>query len=283
MRLIKKVKFSRVKEIVQFKKLDSTFNKLKIKDTESQIGNVKDLSRLNFYFIMEYINLIQEKINYKKIFPESVDGVQRPNLNILLEEQDKLKKYVDDKQSNSPEFFKKLGILNEVVGCFLIATTKKNIRSIQKLDLLKKDQSIVIKLDKLNLPKEFEQICSEFSKNQQKFIEKEHEEFEKFMKMSNEEKDTIIQDILHNIQFPPILFMDIQNDENSEEQPFYEFMKNEPHTATTIETAAENSIDYINDKEFLNAMLTAALEKEKYELCAKIRDRLLFLNFMKIK
>lgn len=283
MRLIKKVKFSRVKEIVQFKKLDSTFNRLKIKDTECQISNVKDLSRLNFYFIIEYINLIQEKINYKKIFPDTVDGVHRPNLNILLEEQDKLKKYVDNKQNNSPDFFKKLGILNEVVGCFLIATTKKNISSIQKLDLSKKDQTITIKLDKFNLPKEFEHICLEFSKNQQKFIEKEHEEFERFMKMSNEEKDTIIQDILHNIQFPPILFMDIQNEEGTEEHTFYEFMKNEPHTATTIETAAENSIDHINDKEFLNAMLTAALEKEKYELCAKIRDRLLFLNFIKIK
>lgn len=281
MRLVKKIKFNRIKEIVQFKKLESNFIKLKDKNFNGILGTVKDISRLNFYFVIEYINIIHERIDYNKIFPEG-NGARHSivDFDILMQEQDKLKKYINDKQLKGPEYFKKLGILNEVVGCFVVATIKKNIRSIKKLDFTKKEHSIAIKIDINKLPKEFEQICIDFSKHKQTFIEKEHEEFEKFMRLSNEEQDTIIQDILYNMQFPPIIFMDLPVENNDDEcyqdihfQDFYE-----PHTATTIEIAAENTIETTNNETFLNGMMQSALDNENYELCARIRDRLQVLK-----
>ncbi len=281
MRLVKKVKFNRIKEILQFKKLESNFVKLKEKNFDGILSTVKDISRLNFYFVIEYINIIHEKIDYNKIFPEG-NGARHSivDFDILMQEQDKLKKYINDKQLKGPTYFKKLGILNEVVGCFVVATIKKNIRSIKNLDFGKKEHSITVKIDVNKLPKEFEQICIDFSKNKQSSIEKEHEEFEKFMRLSNEEQDTIIQDILHNMQFPPIIFMDLSVENHDDEfyldGTFHE--KNKSNTATTIEIAAENTIETTNNETFLTGMMQSALDAENYELCARIRDRLQILK-----
>lgn len=277
MRLIKKVTFNRIKELPQFKKLENSFTKQRNKSNNSPINNIKDISRLSFYFILEYINIIRDKINYKKIFIDNKESnYTEVDFNILMEEQDKLKKYIKDKNKNTPEYFKKLGILNEVVGCFIVGTIKKNIKSIEKLDMGNKDNSVFIKLDIKNLPKEFEQICIDFSKTKHNCIEQEHEEFEKFMKLSNDEQDNIIEDILHNIQYPSIVFLDFA--EEGEDTFINNFDLSGPLTATTIEHAAENSIDNIKDINFLNSMLTSALETENYELCIKIRDRLFFLQ-----
>ncbi len=281
MRLVKKVKFNTIKEINQFKKLDNSFKKCKEKEDKNLLSNVKDISRLNFYFVIEYINIIHEKINYDKIFPENKEGRHsKIDYNILMEEQDKLKKYINDKHTKCPEYFKKLGILNEVVGCFVIGTTKKNISSIAKLDIIKKENCISYKFDLKNLPREFEQMCIDFATNKQDFIEKEHEEFEKFMKLSNEEQDNIIQDILYKIQNPPIIFLENPTEESLiEDGGFQDFLDNSSQTATTtIEMAAEKSIENINDISFLNVMLKTALNKENYELCAKIRDRIALLK-----
>lgn len=276
MRLIKKVSFNRVKELPQFKKLENSFNKQRSKSINSPIASIKDISRLNFYFIIEYINIIRDKINYSKIFTNNKEeNYTELNFNVLLEEQEKLKKYINDKKKNTPDYFNKLGILNEVVGCFIVGTIKKNIKSLEKLDIGNKDNCVIVKLDVNDLPKEFEQICIDFSKTKHNAIEQEHEEFEKFMKISNEEQNNIIEDIINNMQYPPVVF-DL-SDEN-EDVFMNNFAISGPLTATTIEHAAENSIDNIKDISFLNGMLSSALETENYELCAKIRDRIVFLS-----
>lgn len=278
MRLIKKIKFSRIKEIPQFKKIENSFTKLKEKEVDITLSTIKDISGLNFYFVIEYINIIHNKVNYDKIFPKNKkSGHSDVDYNNLMEEQDKLKKYINNKHLKVPEFFKKIGILNDVIGCFIIATIKKNVKSVKKLDFNKKEQNIIIKLDFNSLPKEFEQICLEFYKAEQSIIEKEYEEFDKFLNLSNEEQDIFIHDILQNIQFPTNISFDPNELEMYNEAKINNFY-NKPHSAATIESAAENHINQITDKEFLKGMLNAALLKEDYELCVKIRDRLLIIS-----
>lgn len=272
MRLVKKIKFKRAKELKQFKKIEEEFKHIKtIGSINDSLHSVDDLSKLHFYFILDYVNLISEKIDYDKIFPKNTVGKNvLIDYNILMDEQEKLKKYIAEKQKRGPEFFKKLGILNEVVNCWLIVTTKSNTRSIHKVDLNKKGHVISIKLNHKNLPEEFEQLCVEFAKSRQHNLDKEHQDFKDFMEMNSEEQDNMIQDMLHNVQYPPIIFMEDINEDGSCEP----LVNNVQNSGLTIINAAESSINKITDIEILSVMLESALEEENYELCAKIRDRI---------
>lgn len=277
MRLVKKIKFKRAQQISQFKKIECSFNKIKSETSEnpSNIRYHKDISTLNFYLVVEYVNLINEKIDYNRIFPENPLGHNSIiDYNNLLEEQEKLKEHIDKNKDKGPDYFKKMGILNEIVGCYFIATTKKNVRSIKKIDFNNKDISIVLRFDTDTLPKEFKKLCEDYAKNKFTSLEKEDDDFQKFMNLNPEEQENILDNLLYNVQFPPI----IMYDDISEDDVFYNSDSSNTYslsTATTIEFAAENNLSKFTDIEFLKGMLTAAVEKENYELCAKIRDRLI--------
>lgn len=279
MRLIKKIIFDRVKEIPQFKRIKSNFEKIQNKEIKG-IGTVKEIGRLNFYYIIEYVNILQDRIDYNKIFPESTEGkLSSIDYSILKEEQNRLKKIIDDNQNSFPEYFKKLGTIKEITGCYLIATHKRDA-SIRNLDFSKKDICISIKMDhKKSLPKEFEQMCSDYSKDKKDELEKEHKEFLKFIKLSNDEQNFNANDFLFliNIQNPPAPFSD---DISYPEEELNLFLMDPISTQTgiTLESVAENQIDRFDDIKLLDDMLESALERENYELCAKIRDRINLLK-----
>lgn len=280
MRIVKKVLFERITELPQFKKIRTTFGRLKLKESKSTFGisSVKEISRLQFYFVIEYINVIQEKIDYNKIFPDSENGEATCiDYNILSQEQDRIKKLIAYLQSEYPECFKKLGISKEVVGCFIIATNKKT-NSIRKLNLYKKEHCIAVRLNYSDLPKEFELMCADFAKSKREEIDREQEEFDRFMTLSQGEQDNIISDFLHNIQYPSLYFPESNESEEIDNFIFDSVRLNQVPSGTTIESAAEASIDQTTDIKYLSAMLDSALEREKYELCAKIRDRLIILK-----
>lgn len=280
MRLIKKIKFKRAKEIALFKKAESIFQDSKDENCKSpkSISFYSDISGLNFFLVLDYINLINEKINYNKIFPKNPIGENTIiDFNNLVEEQRSLKKYIEEKQHRGPEFFKKLGFLNEVVGCYLIATTHKNFKKIKNFNFKNKTSKdyICCRFDyRGRLPKEFEKMCHDFSKENKKSFEKERDEFKVFLSLSEEEQDNILDNMLNEIQFPEKEFIENDNDDTNSNS----FISHGLATATTIQFAAEQSIDKIFSKDFLSNMLFSAEEKEDYELCAKIRDRIFFLN-----
>src|SRR4051812_35094158 len=92
MRIVKKILYDRAIEIVQFKKIKQAFNKIKTKPHSTGIGSVKEISRLNFYFVIDHLNIIQEKVDYNKIFPDSQNGEATCiDYKVLAEEQDKVK------------------------------------------------------------------------------------------------------------------------------------------------------------------------------------------------
>lgn len=268
MKLVRKIKFKRAKELSLFKKIESSFIKgvdLDCKNPNS-IKSVSDISKLHFFLILEYINLIDDKIDYNKIFPSSPLGENHLiDFNNLIEEQEKLKSHIQKSQKRGPSYFKNIGILNEVIGCYLLATPFKHLKKIKNLDLKNKiqDSFIVAKFDFKKLPNEFEKICLSYGKNKSSFLEKEKKEFQDFLNLTNEEQDSIIDEMLDSIQSP---FID------------FEIPDTTSSSATTIQFAAENSINQIYNIDFLTLMLSSAEESENYELCIKIRDRIWLLQ-----
>ena len=268
MKLIKKITFKRVMQLPQYKKVLSIFDKFKEDtniDKHNSIKRTKDPSKLNYFFVIEYENIFKKKFNFKNIFDKNSKKNNSIDLDKLIEEKEKIEKYIQEKKVNEPSCFKKLGLLNEVVGCYLVGTNKKSVNHIRDLDFKNKNNLILIKLDYKNLPKEIDDLCNEFHKKTQDQLKKEKEEFEKFSKLNAEEQDNFINNILDNINPPSLITIDNLNVD-------YSFFSNSGFTF--YDGLSEKNIQIINNIEFLEALKLNAEEKEQYEFCAKIRDRL---------
>jgi hypothetical protein len=268
MKLIKKITFKRVMQLPQYKKVLSIFDKFKEDtniDKHNSIKRTKDASKLNYFFVIEYENIFKKKFNFKNIFDKNSKKNNSIDLDKLIEEKEKIEKYIQEKKVNEPSCFKKLGLLNEVVGCYLVGTNKKSVNHIRDLDFKNRNNLILIKLDYKNLPKEIDDLCTEFHKKTQDQLKKEKEEFEKFSKLNTEEQDKYINNILENITPPPFLIIDNFNTD-------YSYFKSSGFTF--YDGLSEKNIQNINNIEFLEALKLSAEEKEQYEFCAKIRDRL---------
>lgn len=272
MKLIKKITYKRVQQLPQYKKILDTFEKFKEDpdiDRHNSIKRTKDASKLNYFFVIEYENIIKKKINFNNFITKDQYNNNTINLNKLIEEKEKIENYIIEKRKKEPNCFNKLGTLNQVNGVYLVAGNKKNLNNIKDLDLKYKNNIIVIKINYKNLPKEIDEICNNFYIKTQERLKKEKEEFDKFSKMNSEEQNNYINAILNDINSPQIKFI-----ENLE-------IENEYYNSsgfTLYDGFSENNIKNINNTEFLNSLLNNALEKEQYELCAKIRDRLIELK-----
>lgn len=265
MRLFSKTTYLRAKGLSEFQKILEKFD----------VDSFKDLKTLNFYFVIDYVN-ISDIVNYDRIFPNENEVF---DFAVLIEEQKKLFDYINNKNKKNPEFFQKLGALNEVTGCYLVVTSKSNI----KTTIIKNSKdTLVIKFKKKNLPTEFNDMCDIFYKEKQKIILKEQEEFENFIKLSPDEQNAILQDILKNVQIPSIILLtsntpimkNINNKPNSDTNT----NKNSERGVVKLEDVAADNISNIDSVDFLYGMLRSALENENYEVCAKVRDRVLYLT-----
>lgn len=270
MKLIKKITFERVSQLPQLKKVISIFEKFKEDqniDKHNSIKRTKDASKLNYFFVLEYENIFKKKLNLKNFIEKESDKKEVININKLIEEKNKIEEQLKEKKNKEPVFFSKLGHLNEVIGCFLIGTNKKSVNHVKDLDLKNKNNLITIKIDYKNLPKEFEDLCNKFYAKTQEQIKKEKEEFEKFAQMNIQEQDNFINELLNNINSPSILIIEDLN--------FNFDNRNFVNTGFTFyDGLSDQNIQKINNIEFLEALKSNAEEKEAFELCAKIRDRL---------
>lgn len=274
MRLIRKITYKRVTQLPQHKKVLSLFDKFKENpdiDRHNSIKKTKDASTLNYFLVLDFENVIKKKINFKN-FIEKEPNTNREivNINKLIEEKEKIEKSILERLQSQPNFFSKLGHMNEVNGCYLIGANKKSISHIRDLDLKAKNNFIIVKLDNKKLPREIEEMCTQFYDKTQEKLRKEQEEFEKFSRMNQEEQDKYINEILNNVSLPPpsIVFiekikLDYANDNFLQTSGF-----------TFFDGFSEKNIQNIENVEFLEALLKNAVEKEQYEFCAKIRDRI---------
>lgn len=270
MKLIRKITFRRVKEFPQFEIISNKFKEVKELGSRYGIAKVASLSELNYYVVIEYSN-IADRINYERIFPKN--GIV--DYEMLILEQKKLCEHIIRRNCNYPEVFKLLGPVNEVIGCYLIATNKSNSGLLTTKNTI---NNISIKLPCKSMPREIDIMCSLYRDNIKKPISEEQEEFEKFIKVSFEEQDIVLQSVLLNVQLYPVMvsegaitLQEVDNQQNHTEM-------RHTNTPIRIEDIASNNVANITSIEFLGMLLKASEIKENYELCVKIRDRIHELN-----
>ncbi len=268
MKIIKKITFRRAKSLLEeFNLIQEKFLEIKNNGGEEGVSRIESVANLNYFIVIEYINMA-DKINYGKIFPNNdfivdVEG--------LLNEQDKVIQLINKRKEGYPEVFQKLGLVHEVTGCFLIATRKTSINNVSTKNT---KNTISIKIKNSSLPREIIQMCNEYNDVKSDVIKKEQEEFNRFNKLSFEEQDIILQNILQNANTGSVEFF--YSSESIENQS-----KSEPlsgYTTVKMEDVFSQNIERITSVEFLKSLLNKALDKENYEFCAKIRDRLSFLE-----
>ncbi len=266
MKIIKKITFRRAKSLSdEFKSVQEKFLEIKNTGGEEGISRIDALSKLNYFIVIEYINMA-DKINYDKIFPNDDYLV---DIEGLLNEQDKVIQQINKRKSTYPEIFKKLGLIHEVTGCFLIATRKTNMANISTKNT---KNTISVRINNKFLPKEVIQMCNEYNDAKAEIFQKEQEEFERFNKLSFEEQDIILQNILQNVNAGSVEFFYTSESNESKNEPL------SGYTNVKMEDAFSQNIERITSVEFLKSLLEKALDKENYEFCAKIRDRLSFLQ-----
>lgn len=275
MRLIRKTTYKRVSQIPEHKKVLTIFEKFKDDpniDRHNSLKKTKDASTLNYFFAIDFENIISKKINFKNFIEKDAGENEIVNLDKLLDEKNKIEEHINERRKKEPVFFQKLGYTNQVIGCYLIGTNKKNIGHVKDMDFKNKNNLILIKLNNKKLPKEFEDMCNQHHKRTQERAKKEQEEFEKFIMMNPEEQENYIRKILDNIIPPPAHMIIIDN--MSPKSGF-----SESSGYTFFDGFSEKNIQTINNIEFLETLLLNAEQKEQYEFCAKIRDRIKEIKF----
>jgi ABC-type antimicrobial peptide transport system permease subunit len=257
MRIVKKIDFEKVKKIDLFLLLKQKINKIKQTKLNSSIAQVNDIYSLNYYLIIECKDISKEL---------GFDKNKKPN-EIFFNNEDNNKKFIKHlKVKNSqPFYFKKLGLLNEITSCYLVATTKKEKENISIYNSI---NTVSCKFDFDNLPSDFEDICNEYETYNINNDISINPYLNDIFNISTLERDKILESILKSVSFVEMP----KNIYNT-----YEFKTNdleEKHLKNNIENVIENKIKNINDIDFLEKVMESAIENDNFELCAKIRDKI---------
>jgi hypothetical protein len=270
MKLFKKIAYKRAKELSQFEEVFKRFNEMKSAGSTNGVSREELLSNLAFYIIIEYSNVV-DRINYSRIFCQN----GTVNYDALVSEQKKLCEHIIRKNCGYPEVFKLLGPVNEVLGCYLIATRKKSVKCLTTKNT---PNTISVRISNKELPKEAELMCSEYNRAKIASLSKERSDFENFIRLRFEQQDAILQSVLFNVQLYPVVISESlmwSESVNKQEKANTMYNKNRP---IRIEDIASKNIDNITSVEFLNTLLDLSVKSENYELCARIRDRISLLS-----
>jgi hypothetical protein len=254
MRIAKKIDFEKAKSIDLFLLLKQKINKIKQTKPNSSITKVNDISFLNYYLIIECKDVSKEM---------GFDKNKKPN-EFFFDNQENNKKFINhlSLKNSQPFYFKKLGLLNEIVGCYLIATTKEEKESISIYNSI---NTISCKFNFDNLPLDFEKICNEYESYSINNNISINPYLNDIFKISILERDKILESILKSISF-----VDLPKKIHT---PFGEDLDN--LGSGELIDVIEQKIKYINDIEFLEKVMENAINSENFELCAKIRNRII--------
>ena len=108
MKIIKKTAFKKavlLKE--EFREITKKFTEIKNKGGNAGLSRTENISELNFFFVIEYVN-IADKINYEKIFPNDDFII---DIEGLLNEQDKIIQHINKRKENYHDIFYNLFVL----------------------------------------------------------------------------------------------------------------------------------------------------------------------------
>jgi hypothetical protein len=260
MRLVKSINYKRAQEINRFSIIKQKLEKLIKKNPESDIAK-KGIDKLEYFLVIDCKNVssdlgINEDVN---------------EINFLFgtkEDNEAFMKHIRKKNSQ-PSYFKNLGLLYDISGCYIVATSKSSKKNINIYNTL---NSVSCKFEFDDLPIEFKKMCSEYENKELNYDNKNIFNFSNILNIPNDERDKIIESIVSSLAFIEIPKQDLYSNLNFDE------VYQENSSFINIESIIESKIEEIYDINFLQQVMDSAIESDNLELCAKIRDR---INFIK--
>lgn len=263
MRLFKKISYDRFLKLNEKDIFLQSLN-VSLKEKKNTKLSKLDIKDFSFYLVLDYINAF-DTIDYDKIFSQQgffidYQSLQKEHNNIINKIRKKLEK------KNEPEAFSKLGVSNFVKGCFLVGGVIKDVpKKINK----NSNTFISVKLDYKNIPKEINELCDEYYKKQNVYILKEREDFEHFFKLTSKEQQKLMGNFFE--QFSTNTNKSFLFSYNGDDIKNYS-------SQTTFEDFFSQNLNFFVDKNFLELMMEKFMKEEKYEICAKIKKRLKYLD-----
>ena len=272
MKLIKEISFDRAKKISYFDEIREKFKQIKENKPASRVSQLKRLSQLKFYILIDFEDIFDKLDHFKRILDK-----EPFEFNNFQKEHEKFLSYLESRERKKklPAIFKKIGNTNEVKGCYFVASIKTDKDRISPSN---SSTTLCIKLSySKELPVEIGEMCEEFYKHRMEMLKKEREELNRMIGLSLDEQNRLLNNLLQNIQLPlpgsfnPTfrLFEDLPSF-----QPFHLPTSDVINNKLRIEEAIENNLDEIADVKFLNSLMNSAIDQENYELCSRIRDRI---------
>tara|TARA_R110000868_G_scaffold17137_7_gene75689 strand:+ start:5363 stop:6154 length:792 start_codon:yes stop_codon:yes gene_type:complete len=260
MRISKKVSFEKVKKLERFLLLKKKIEKSIENKPGSQISKIEDISKLNYYLVIDC-----------KDVSEDFSSNNNDN-NTFFSDEELNKKFIKfiNKKNSQPHYFKKLGLFYDLFGCYIVATTNKDK---SKVSIYNSINNISCKMDMDNLPKDLKNMCDEYESDNIANRFKKNPYLSDILDIPAEERDKLIESIVSSIAFKQIpnqnIFPEYNISENYGIQNFGGF---------NLEYIIESKIEDIYDIAFLNEVMSGAISDDKFEFCAKIRDRISYLK-----
>jgi hypothetical protein len=257
MRIAKKINYEKAKSFDLFLLLKQKIDKIKKTKPNSSIAQINNNNFLNYYLIIECKDVSKEL---------GFDKNKKPN-ELFFNNEENNKNFLKHLKIKNlqPSYFKKLGLLNEITGCYLIATTKHEKENISIYNSI---NTISCKFNLNELPFEFEDICNEYEMYNINNNISINPFLNDIFNISTLKRDKILESILKSVSFIEMP----KNIYNS-----YDFDKNNLESVNftdKFEDVIGEKIKNINDINFLENVMENAIENDNFELCAKIRDRL---------
>lgn len=262
MRIAKSISYEEAKGLNRFSLLRKKINKSIEKYPEGSISNLENIQELNYFLVIDCKDVSNEfGFNNKNNLGPFLFGSKEKN-----------KKFIEHikKKNSEPYYFKKIGLLYDITGCYLVATTKNVTKNITIYNSV---NTVSCKLDMKNLPSLIKDMCDEYETYSVESEFKSNPYFFDIFNIPNEERDKIIENIVSSLIFTNIPVQ--------KKYPYYkEESSYEPdgYGSINIEDVIESKLGDIYDIPFLEQVLESAIKNENFELCSKIRDRIKLLK-----
>lgn len=258
MRLVDSISYEKAKVLKRFSIIKQKICKLIEKNPDSSIAK-KGIKNLNYFLVIDCKDVSKKLgVDYESNDAHFLFGTK--------ENSEAFMNHIRKKNSQ-PSFFKNLGLLYEISGCYIVATAK-GANAKNSVSIYNTLNSVSCKLDLDDLPINFKKMCSDYENKNLNFDNTNMFNFSNILNIPNEERDKIIESIVSSLAFTEVPNQEIYNGINMEE------MYNNETSRINLEAIIENKIQDIYDVNFLQQVMESAIENDNLELCAKIRDRI---------
>tara|TARA_B100000963_G_C22572848_1_gene646925 strand:+ start:170 stop:901 length:732 start_codon:yes stop_codon:yes gene_type:complete len=230
------------------------------KNPDSSVA-LKGIENLNYFLVIDCKD-VSKKLGVTDSFND---------INLLFGTEEENEAFMNHirKKNLQPSFFKNLGLLYDISGCYMVATSKDVKKNVSIYNTL---NSISCKFDLDDLPKEFKSMCSEYDNKELSLDNKNLFNFSNILNIPNEDRDKIIDSIVSSLAFIEIPPQELYPNFNLDN------VYDESLANINIETIIESKIEDIYDINFLQQVMDNAIDNDNLELCAKIRDRISFIK-----